>query len=104
MLASLLGLPAGLLRGCGILFIPYAALVAWLGTRDRVYRPLVFAVIAVNALWAIDSIALLFTGWVQPTVLGEIFTIGQAVAVAVLAELEWIGLRRSTIVETYAAR
>jgi len=37
---------------------------------------------------------LLFTGWVEPTLLGKIFVGGQAVIVAVLAEFEFLGLRR----------
>jgi hypothetical protein len=103
-LATLEGLPVGLLRWSGIILIPFAAFVAWLGTRERVQRPLVFAVVACNALWALDSVLLLVTGWVEPTILGEVFVLGQAAAVAVLAELEFIGLRRSTLVEAHARR
>jgi hypothetical protein len=103
-LATLLGLPIGLLRWSGVILIPFAAFVAWLGTRDRVQRPLVFAVVACNALWALDSVLLLLTGWVEPTILGEVFVLGQAAVVAVLAELEFFGLRRSTLVEAHARR
>ena len=103
-LATLEGLPVGLLRWSGIILIPFAAFVAWLGTRERVQRPLVFAVVACNALWALDSVLLLVTGWVEPTILGEVFVLGQAAMVAVLAELEFIGLRRSTLVEAHARR
>jgi hypothetical protein len=103
-LATLEGLPVGLLRWSGIILIPFAAFVAWLGTRERVQRPLVFAVVACNALWALDSVLLLVTGWVEPTILGEVFVLGQAAVVAVLAELEFIGLRRSTLVEAHARR
>jgi hypothetical protein len=103
-LATLEGLPVGLLRWSGIILIPFAAFVAWLGTRERVQRPLVFAVVACNALWALDSVLLLVTGWVEPTILGEVFVLGQAAVVAVLAELEFFGLRRSTLVEAHARR
>jgi hypothetical protein len=65
---------------------------------------LVFAIVACNALWALDSVLLLVTGWVEPTILGEVFVVGQATVVAVLAELEFIGLRRSTVVEAHAWR
>jgi hypothetical protein len=47
-------------------------------------------------------VLLLITRWVQPTPFGEFSVIAQAVMVAVLAELEFIGLRRSTRVESYA--
>jgi hypothetical protein len=103
-LATPLGLAVGLLRWSGIILIPFAALVARLGTRERIQRPLVFAVVACNALWALDSVLLLVTGWVEPTILGEVFVVGQAAAVAVLAELEFIGLRRSTLIEAHARR
>ena len=103
-LATLEGLPVGLLRWSGFILIPFAAFVAWLGTRERVQRPLVFAVVACNALWALDSVLLLVTGWVEPTILGEVFVLGQAAVVAVLAELEFLGLRRSTLVEAHARR
>jgi hypothetical protein len=101
-LSAPLGLAVGLLRWSGIILIPFAALVARLGTRVRIQRPLVFAVVACNALWALDSVLLLVTGWVEPTILGEVFVLGQAVVVAVLAELEFLGLRRSTLVEAHA--
>jgi hypothetical protein len=103
-LTGLLGLPVGLLRWSGIILIPFAAFVAWLRVQERLQRPFVFAVVACNVLWALDSVLLLFTGWIEPTVLGEVFVVGQAVVVAVLAELEFVGLRRSTLVEAHARR
>jgi hypothetical protein len=103
-LSTPLGLPVGLLRWSGIILIPFAPLLARLGMRERIQRPLVFAVVACNALWALDSVLLLVTGWVEPTILGEVFVLGQAVVVAVLAELEFLGLRRSTLVEAHARR
>jgi hypothetical protein len=103
-LATLFGLPVGLLRWSGLILIPYAASVAHLGIRDRTQRPLVFAVVACNALWALDSVLLLVTGWIEPTVPGNVFVVGQALVVVVLAELEILGLRRSTLVEAHARR
>jgi hypothetical protein len=104
LLAGPLGLPVGLLRWSGIILIPFAAFVAGLRMQERLQRPFVFAVVACNALWAVDSVLLLFTGWIEPTVLGEVFVIAQAIVVAVLAELEFVGLRRSTLVEAHAHR
>jgi hypothetical protein len=103
-LATPLGLAVGLLRSSGVILIPFAAFVARLGTRERIQRPLVFAVVACNVLWALDSVLLLVTGWIEPTILGEVFVLGQALVVAVLAELEFLGLRRSTLVEAHARR
>jgi len=67
-----------------------------------VYRPLVFALIALNALWAVDSVLLLLTKWLEPTPWGDLFIVAQAVFTGVIAEVEFIGLRRSTTVDSYA--
>jgi hypothetical protein len=37
-LDGLLGLPAALLTGAGLVLVPFVALVAWLGTRARLPR------------------------------------------------------------------
>jgi hypothetical protein len=101
-LGDLFSLPSAALRIAGVIFIPFAALAGWLGTRPRVHRTLVFVVIVLNALWAVDSVLILLTKWVETTPLGEMFVIGQALVIAVIAEVEFLGLRRSTFVESYA--
>ena len=98
LLSGLLSLPVGLLREAGVVLLPFALLLAFMSTRARLPRALVWAVIVVNAIWAIDSVVLLFTGWVQPNLLGYLFVAGQATFVAVIVELEYIGLRKSLAV------
>jgi hypothetical protein len=93
-LSALLGLPEALLLGAGLILLPYAAFVGWLGLRQALPVALVWLVIVVNAIWALDSILLLLSGWVQPTALGTAFVIGQGLVVALFAELQFIGLRR----------
>ena len=95
-LANLLGLPEALLRYSGLSLFPFAAFVAWVATRQALWRGGVWAVIACNLLWAIDSVLLLMPGWVAPVMLGYAFVIAQAVFVVVLAELEYVGLRRAS--------
>ena len=94
-LAPWLNLPEALLRETGLFLIAYAALVGWLGTRQAMPKALVGIVIAGNAAWTLASIALLFSGAVAPNLLGEAFVAIQAIAVGALAELQYIGLRRS---------
>ena len=94
-LAPWLNLPEALLREIGLFLIAYAALVGWLGTRQSMPKPLVVIVISGNAAWTLASIALLFSGAVTPNLLGEAFVVIQAIAVGVLAELQYIGLRKS---------
>jgi hypothetical protein len=95
MLAPRLNLPEVLLRETGLFLIAYAALVGWLGTRQAMPKALVIIVIAGNAAWTLASIALLFSAAVTPNLLGEAFVAAQAVAVGALAELQYVGLRRS---------
>ena len=95
MLSGLLELPAELLSEAGLALVPFALAVGFLATRSRLSRIAVWAVIGINAVWAIDSIVLLFTGWVQPNLLGYAFVIGQAAFVAVMAQLQLIGMRKS---------
>jgi len=97
MLEPLLGLPAALLREAGFVLLPIAAFVAYTGLRRELSRRMVWAVIVCNALWVADSFVLLFSGWVSPTVLGQVFIAGQALVVAVFAELEFFGVRRAGI-------
>jgi hypothetical protein len=94
LLEGLLGLPVALMREAGLVLVPYVAFVAWVGTRAEISRPAVQAVIVMNALWVVGSVVVLAGGFVAPTVLGYAFVIVQAVVVGVLAELQFIGLRR----------
>jgi len=94
-LAPLLNLPEALLRETGLFLVAYAALVGWLGTRPTMPRALVAIVIAGNAAWTLASIVLLFSGAATPNLLGEAAIVMQAIVVGALAELQFIGLRRS---------
>lgn len=95
LLAPLLNLPEVFLRETGLVLVVYAALVGFLGTRSMMSKMAVWAVIVVNAVWAIDSIILLASGWVSPNMLGQAFVVMQAIVVGVFAELQFIGLRKS---------
>jgi hypothetical protein len=89
-----LQIPAPLLFFAGAALLPYAAFVLYLASQERVARGAVWAVIACNALWAVDSVILLTTGWISPSTLGYAFVLGQAAVVAVFCELQFTGLRR----------
>ncbi len=94
-LGRVLGLPAGLLREAGILLLPFAALLVWTAQRDRIQPGLVWVIIGANAAWAIASAALLLGGILTPNALGLAFVASQAVAVAIIAEVEALALRRA---------
>jgi hypothetical protein len=94
-LDRLLGVPAAFNYYGGLALLPYAAHLAYLATRKSLPRPLIWAVIAANLLWSSHSVALLLTGWIGPTEVGRYLIIVQALIVAVFAEAQYLGLRRS---------
>lgn len=93
-LSTVFGLPWTLLVIAGAALLLFALPVGWLATRSELKRKAVWAVIGVNAVWAVDSVLLLVSGFVEPTPLGQAFVVAQAVAAAVFAELQFSGLRR----------
>ena len=94
-LAPWFNLPEQLLRETGLFLIAYTALVGWLATRQSMPKLLVIIVIAGNAAWTVVSIGLLFSSALTPNLLGQVFIAAQALVPGVLAELQYIGLRRS---------
>jgi hypothetical protein len=96
IIADLLAIPAALLRGAGLVLLPYVAFVAYLALRERAPRAAVWAVIVMNALWAAASLLLLVSGWIAPTMPGYVFVIAQALVVALFGELQYVALRRQS--------
>jgi hypothetical protein len=94
-MSGALGLPEMLLRLAGLVLLPYAAFIGWLGLREQVQRPVAWAIVIGNVIWAADSILLLASGWVEPTRAGYAFVIAQALAVLMYAEFQFVGLLRS---------
>ena len=96
LLSPLLGLPENLLFWAGLLLFPFVALLIAVARREKASRLILIDIVAINALWVAASFGLLISGAVQPTMLGYAFVIAQALTVALLAELQFIGLRRVT--------
>jgi hypothetical protein len=94
-LEDLLGLDAALLRGAGAFLVVFAAAVLVAGTRPAIPRRAAAAIVAANALWAIDGIVSAVAGWGTPTTAGTVWIVAQAVTVAAFAELQLAGLRRA---------
>lgn len=93
-LARLLGLPETLLEVSGWAIFGYVALIGFIATRQFVSAGLVWLLIGANLLWVAACLALLFGDWVTPTLAGKVFIAVQAVAVGLLADLQWAGLRK----------
>jgi len=94
VLAQPLAVPESLLRYAGVVLIPFAMYVGLVARRDAVPRASVLAIIGLNVAWVVASLWLVLRGPIQPNLLGYAFIVGQAVAVAVFAELQYVGLRR----------
>lgn len=96
LLAPLLGLPQDLLFWAGVVLVPFVAFLLITARRQAVARLALIDIIGINALWVAASLSLLVSGFVSPNALGVAFVVVQAVAVALFAELQFIGLRRAT--------
>ena len=92
LLAHLFGLPAALLFASGAALFPIAAFMLWTATRSRIPAAAAWLVILGNAGWVLASFGVL--ALLAPTALGQAFVIAQAAAVALLAMLEVVGVRR----------
>jgi hypothetical protein len=102
-LTGLLGLPEALMREAGLVLLPYAAVVAYLGTRATLSPRAVSAIIIMNGIWVAASLILLLGDWVAPTALGYGFVLAQALVVLLFAEAQYFGLRRSADARALAA-
>jgi hypothetical protein len=94
-LSPLLGLPADLLFYAGLLLFPFVALLIVVARRGQASRLTLIDIIAINALWVAVSFGLLISGALSPTMLGYAFVVAQALAVALLAGLQFVGLRQT---------
>jgi len=97
-LQNLLGLPGSLIFYSGLSLFPFTAFLIYVATRKSISKTVVWFIIGLNLLWAIDSFLLLFSGYVAPTTFGYLFVIFQAIGVLMFADLEFIGLRKAEVV------
>lgn len=94
-LGALLGIPSLHLLVLGFILMPYAAFLGYAATRERISRRAAWSIIAVNALWALDSLILLATGLLPLTTAGWWFVLIQAGIVADFAIVQAIAIRRA---------
>jgi hypothetical protein len=95
VLADLLSIPVSLLQGAGAILIPFVALLVVMLRRQHLSRGSVGLVIVLNATWVVASLGILLDRSLTPNALGYVSIVGQAVAVAILAEFQFVGLRRA---------
>ena len=95
LVEPLLNVPAVVMRSAGVLLLPFAGMVFFFSRPAQLTRSRVFTVIALNLAWVAASVLVLVTEWIQPNTVGMVIVLFQAGLVAVLAELQFAGLRRS---------
>ncbi|MDZ4374506.1 MAG: hypothetical protein U1C74_24205 [Phenylobacterium sp.] len=89
-----LGLAPALMQPVGLFLLGYATLLAVMATRPELPRRAVWGLVVFNLLWAAESVAVIALGWIQPSTLGALALVGQAVAAAAVAALQYGVLRR----------
>ena len=94
-LASLTGVPAAVSMPLGLFLLALGAFIAWVAAQRETPRAPVLLIILLNSAWVIGSAVLLLTGALPLTMFGVAFVIVQAIAVAALAAMQWIGLDRA---------
>lgn len=96
VLSAWLGLPAAWITASGALIFAFVALAVYLTTRAAVPRSGLWLLVLGNAAWVVGCLELAFAGPATLTAWGQAYLLVQAVAVAMLAELQWMGLRRAS--------
>lgn len=97
MMSPLLEIPQSLLFWSGAALVPFVLMVLAVSRRQAVSRGMLLEIIAINAAWVIASFGLLVSGFIAPNLLGIAFVSAQAIAVALFAELQYVGLRRVAV-------
>ncbi|MFF5210850.1 hypothetical protein [Streptosporangium sp. NPDC000396] len=92
---DLLGLPVALQYGIGAFLAVYGVAVGLIAQPARVNRSAALAVVVLNALWAVVSVAELAMGGLGVTTLGAIWVVMQAATVGGFAALQYLGLRKT---------
>lgn len=78
-------LPAGFLRGTGLVLVPWVVLLLAMASRKAIHRNAAWVVIALNLGWIAGSAILPIVDSIEPNALGVTFIFVQVAAVALCA-------------------
>ncbi|WP_034859262.1 hypothetical protein [Sinorhizobium sojae] len=92
-IAKITALSSTLMTVAGLVLLPVALFIAIVAAQRPIPAIGVWIVIAGNLAWGVASVALLLTGTIAPNVVGALLVVGQAVAVLIITDLEYMGLR-----------
>lgn len=88
VLDGALGISGALLRSAGAALLAFAAAVYYTATRRPVRPAAVRGIVAVNAVWVVDSLVALLASWLTPTTAGTLWVTAQAAVVAGFAAVQ----------------
>jgi len=94
LLDDAFGLPTDVLRPIGVFLLVFGVAVGAVATRPEISRPTAVAVVALNVIWVLGSVAAAVLGWKSPTGVGVAWILAQAALVGGFAALQITGLRR----------
>ncbi len=97
LLADLLGISSTLLTASGWLLMPFVVLAGWLALQRQPARGALTLLVVGNFAWVAASAVVVFSSSLVPGTLGMAYVGVQALAVLVLAELQWMALRRQAV-------
>jgi hypothetical protein len=92
-LAPMLNLPPTLLFGAGLALVPWILALWIVVRRESIPKIVLIDIAGINLLWCAVCFALLASGKVAPNGLGVAFVVAQAMVVAALGVLQFLGLR-----------
>ena len=93
---DLLGLPSALLFWSGVALIPFITVLVMIVRAGSAPSGAIPAIIVINFAWVAGSLFVAFGPVFSPSLFGQVFIVAQAAIVGVFAELQIVGLRRST--------
>lgn len=94
VLDSFFGVATAIQYPVGAFLLLYALGVLAIGTRKKINRTGLKAVIAANLLWVVLSLVVVISGVLSPTGVGAVWIVLQSLAVGGFAGLQYVGLKR----------
>jgi hypothetical protein len=95
LLEDMLGTPMALLWPVSVGLLAWGAGLWLVASRPLISASAVWTIIVLNLAWVAISVVALAAGWFALTQLGVVFVLTQAAAVALIADVEFVGLRKA---------
>jgi hypothetical protein len=97
LVEDLLGTPLSLLWPVSVGLLAWAVGLWLVASRPQISASAVWTIIVLNLGWVAISVVAVAAGWFALTQLGVAFVLTQAAAVALIADAEFLGLRKARL-------